>query len=246
VKGLRRERWTHPGLAEAVGMSESQAPEILRAAEIKPHLLEQWVMSDLGPDFDAQAAEVGGLYVDPPEGTLVVSIDEKTGIQAKAPMRADMRARPGKPGRREHEYRRNGTQKLLAALRVHTGEVSAMPSKTRNRFDLLLLPRPTRDGDPSLHGGDRDQRQPLDPDNPGSKRLTRRPSALAVPLHAKPRELAQPGRGLLLDPRPPPPQTRQLHQRAGSRPADARIRRDLQPNRPPLQMDIDRGKVLAT
>src|SRR5262249_45035520 len=111
--------------------------EILRAAEIKPHRLEQWLMSDLGPDFDAQAADVCGLYLDPPEGTLVVSIDEKTGIQAKSPTRADVQARPGKPARREHEYRRNGTQNLFAALRVHTGEVTAMPSKTRNRFDLL-------------------------------------------------------------------------------------------------------------
>ena len=136
-EGLRRERWTHRELAEAVGMSESQAHEILRAAEIKPHLLEQWVMSDLGPEFDAQAATVCGLYLNPPEGTLVVSLDEKTGIQAKAPTRADLQARPARPARREHEYRRNGTQNLFAALRVHSGEVSAMPSKTRNRYDLL-------------------------------------------------------------------------------------------------------------
>ena len=135
--GLRRERWTHRELAEQVGMSESQAHEILRAAEIKPHLLEQWVMSELGPEFDAQAASVCGLYLDPPEGTLVVSIDEKTGIQAKAPTRPDVQARPGRPARREHESTRNGTQNLFAALRVHSGEVSAMPSKTRNRFDLL-------------------------------------------------------------------------------------------------------------
>jgi len=48
-EGLRRDRWTHRELAEAVGMSESQAHEILRAAEIKPHLLEQWVMSRARP-----------------------------------------------------------------------------------------------------------------------------------------------------------------------------------------------------
>jgi hypothetical protein len=65
LEGPRRERRTHRELAERVGMSESQAHEILRAAEIKPHLLEQWVMSELGPDFDAQAAEVCGLYLDP-------------------------------------------------------------------------------------------------------------------------------------------------------------------------------------
>lgn len=137
AEGLRRERWTHWELAGQVGMSESQAHAILRAAEIKPHLLEQWVMSELGPDFDAQAAEVCGLYLNPPEGALVVSLDEKSGIQAKAPVRPDLQARPGKPARREHEYVRNGTQNLFAALKVHTGEVRAMPAKTRNRFDLI-------------------------------------------------------------------------------------------------------------
>jgi transposase len=137
AQGLRRTRWTHAELASEVGMSESQAHAILRAAEIKPHLLEQWVISELSPDFDAQAAEVCGLYLDPPEGTLIVSVDEKTGSQAKAPTHEDVQAAPGRPARREHEYRRNGTQNLFAALKVHTGEVSAMPSKTRNRFDLL-------------------------------------------------------------------------------------------------------------
>jgi transposase len=135
--GLRRERWTHRELADEVGMSESQAHAILRALEIKPHLLEQWVMSELGPDFNAQAAEVCGLYLDPPEGVLVVSIDEKTGIQAKAATRPDRQARRGKPARREHEYVRNGTQNLFACLRVHSGQVSGMPSKTRTRFDLV-------------------------------------------------------------------------------------------------------------
>jgi transposase len=95
-EGLRRERWTRRELAEAVGMSESQAHEILRAAEIKPHLLEQWVMSELGPDFDAQ---VCGLYLDPPEGTLVVSIDEKTGSRRRRrPGRICRRGRRSRPG----------------------------------------------------------------------------------------------------------------------------------------------------
>ena len=60
-EGVRRERWTHRELAERVGMSESQAHAILRAADVRPQLTEQWVMSELGPDFDAQAAEVCGL-----------------------------------------------------------------------------------------------------------------------------------------------------------------------------------------
>src|SRR5262249_27390031 len=85
--GLRRERWTRRGGGGGGGMWESQAPAIRGGAEIKPHLLERWVMSELGPDFAAQAAPVCGLSLAPPGGALVVSIDEKTGIQARAPPR---------------------------------------------------------------------------------------------------------------------------------------------------------------
>jgi hypothetical protein len=58
------------------------------------------------PEFEQRLSDVCGLYVDPPENVLVVSIDEKTGIQAKSPTKPDMPPRPGKPARREHEYKR--------------------------------------------------------------------------------------------------------------------------------------------
>lgn len=135
--GQRRERWTYEELGAEVGMSASQAHVILSRAAIKPHLTDYWVMSEFSPEFDERAAEVCGLYVDPPENVLVVSLDEKTGIQAKAPTRPDRSPQPGKPARREHEYKRNGTQCLFAALKVHQGDVLAMPSKTRDRFDLI-------------------------------------------------------------------------------------------------------------
>ena len=136
--GARRQRWTYRELAEQVGISRSQTHAILRQAEIKPHLLEQWVITDFSqPAFEQRAGEICGLYLDPPENALVVSIDEKTGIQAKGLMRPDVEARPGTPARRDNEYQRNGTQNLFAALRVHSGEVTTMPSKTRNRFDLI-------------------------------------------------------------------------------------------------------------
>lgn len=135
--GQRRERWTYRELGEEVGMSESQAHLILRRLDIKPHLMKQWVMSEFSEDFDERAAEVCGLYLDPPEGALVVSIDEKTGVQAKHPTKPDTQPSPGKPARREHEYERSGTQNLFAALQVHSGEVAAMPADTRNRYDLI-------------------------------------------------------------------------------------------------------------
>ena len=139
AEGVRRERWTHAELAEQVGMSQSQAHAILRAADIRPHLTEYLVMSELGADFDAQAAEVCGLYLDPPANAIVVSIDEKTSIAAREPARPDTLPSAGKPARRDSEYLRNGTTNLFAALQVHHGEVSGMTSQTRNRWDFLAF-----------------------------------------------------------------------------------------------------------
>jgi transposase len=136
--GQRRERWTYEELGGAVGMSGSQAHVILSRAEVKPHLTDYWVMSDFSdPELERRLKEVCGLYVDPPQNVLVVSIDEKTGIQAKTPTKPDSPAALGKPPRREHEYARNGTQCLFACLKVADGDVLGMPSKTRNRHDLI-------------------------------------------------------------------------------------------------------------
>jgi len=136
--GQRRERWTYEELGAEVGMSGSQAHVILSRAEIKPHRTDYWMMTDYTqPEFEERLRDVCGLYVDPPANVLVVSIDEKTGIQAKAPTRPDAPPAAGKPARREHEYTRNGTQCLFACLNVQAGDVIGMPSKTRNRFDLI-------------------------------------------------------------------------------------------------------------
>jgi hypothetical protein len=136
-EGARQERWTYEQLGAAVGMSGSQAHAILARAEIKPHLTDYWIMSDFSqPEFEERCAEICGLYVDPPD-VLVILIDEKTAIQAKAPTKPDTPPGPERAARREHEYKRSGTQCLFAALKVHHGEVLGMASKTRNRFDLI-------------------------------------------------------------------------------------------------------------
>jgi hypothetical protein len=80
-------------------MSASQAHVILARAEIKPHLSEYWIMSEFSPEFNERAGDICGLYVDPPDNVLVVSIDEKTGIQAKASVKPD--TAPAKAARRE-------------------------------------------------------------------------------------------------------------------------------------------------
>ncbi|MCA1678991.1 MAG: IS630 family transposase [Actinobacteria bacterium] len=137
-EGARRERWSYEELGQEVGMSGSQAHVILSRAAIKPHRTDYWIMSDFSrPEFEQRMGEICGLYVDPPENVLVVSIDEKTGIQAKSPTKPDRPPQTNRPARREHEYKRNGTQCLFACLNVQQGDVLAMPSKTRNQFDLI-------------------------------------------------------------------------------------------------------------
>ena len=135
-EGARRERWTYEELGAEVGMSASQAHVILSRAEIKPHRTDYWIMIDFSrPEFEERMGEVCGLYVDPPENVLVVSIDEKTGIQAKAPTKPDQPPEPGKPARREHEYTRNGTQCLFACL-----------ERPRRRRARRCRPRPATAG----------------------------------------------------------------------------------------------------
>lgn len=139
AEGLRRERWTYEELGSEIGMSGSHAHQILAEADVKPHLLDQWVVSEFSEEFNERAADVCGLYLDPPEGAVVLSVDEKSGVQAKGLARPDIGTKQGKPARRDNEYVRNGTQNLFAALKVHAGEVSGMASKTRNRHDFIAF-----------------------------------------------------------------------------------------------------------
>lgn len=128
--------WTVRSLAAAVGIGKSQVHAILDQADLKPHQVRSWLTS-LDPDFETKQAEVCGLYLNPPEGAIVVSLDEKTSIQAKEPVRPTIPAAPGRAERREFEYRRHGTVALLAALLVHTGEVKGSVYERSSRLEFI-------------------------------------------------------------------------------------------------------------
>lgn len=119
-------RWTMAAIARRldaeVGISASQVWRICRALDLKPWQVRSWMTSH-DPDFLAKAADVCGLYLDPPEGAVVFSVDEKTGMQATSRVNPTRPAVPGQPAKREFEYRRHGTAVLFAALDVHHGQV---------------------------------------------------------------------------------------------------------------------------
>ncbi len=241
--GARRERWTYEQLGEAVGMSASQAHVILSRAQIKPHRTDYWIMSDFSqPAFEERAAEICGLYVDPPENVLVISIDEKTAIQAKAPTRPDTLPAAGRPARREHEYTRNGTQCLFAALKVHHGEVLGMATKTRNRFDLIgFLDHldseiTVVDGQQIIAISDNLSTRGTDEVQDWLKAHPRW-SFRFTPTHASWLNQIEIFFSILCA---AAAQERRLHLRSRPRRTDARLHRNLQPDRQTLQMDLHR------
>ncbi|WP_406405996.1 IS630 family transposase [Streptomyces sp. NBC_01643] len=121
--------WSHRTIAAQVAgtafatISASQVGRILADLDLKPHRVRGWLTRRDTPDFWDRVADVCDLYRDPPEGAVVLSIDEKTAIAARARRHPGRPAGPGEPAREEFEYRRHGTASLVAALDVRTGEV---------------------------------------------------------------------------------------------------------------------------
>jgi transposase len=124
-------QWSHSELAAemaaaAIPISASQIGRILAADDLKPHRVQGWLTRRDTPEFWAQAADVCGLYLSPPANAVVLSIDEKTNIQARSRLHPTQSVRPGRPARQEFEYVRHGTASLMAALDIATGRVTAV------------------------------------------------------------------------------------------------------------------------
>jgi transposase len=129
-------QWTHRGIAEhlhaRVGISASQIGRILASCDVKPHRVRGWLNRPSDPAFHTKAQAVCALYLDPPAGTVLFSVDEKTCMQARSRKRATRPVRPGQPERREFEYVRHGTVSLMAAMNVTTGTIHPKIIKKNN------------------------------------------------------------------------------------------------------------------
>jgi transposase len=109
--------------AHQIPISASQAGQILADADIRPHLVRGWLNRKDDPAFFGKARAICDLYRHPPPGAVVLSIDEKAGIQARSRKHPARRARRGYRERHEFEYVRHGTVSLIAAMNVVTGQV---------------------------------------------------------------------------------------------------------------------------
>jgi transposase len=114
--------WSTRSMAAEMGMSQNAISRIWRAFGLQPHRQERWKLSK-DPLFVDKVKDICGLYLNPPERAVVLCVDEKSQIQALDRTAPILPMLPGTPARATHDYERNGTSSLFAALNLASGEV---------------------------------------------------------------------------------------------------------------------------
>lgn len=114
--------WSVRTLAEELGVSPSMVYRVWKANGLKPHLTRTFKLSN-DPHFVEKLLDVVGLYLDPPEHALVLSVDEKSQIQALDRTQPSLPLYPGRCGTMTHDYKRHGTTTLFAALELAEGKL---------------------------------------------------------------------------------------------------------------------------
>ena len=122
TKPANATHWSTRGMAKAVGMSQSAVSRIWRAFGLKPHRAETFKLST-DPNFVEKVRDVVGLYLAPPENAIVLSVDEKSQVQALDRTQPMMPMTPTQAERGTHDYVRHGVTSLFAAVNVATGAV---------------------------------------------------------------------------------------------------------------------------
>jgi transposase len=137
--------WSVRRLARETGLSNSTVHRIWRTHRLKPHRRRTFKYSR-DPQLLAKIIEIVGLYLDPPEGALVLCVDEKTQVQALDRTQPILPLRPGLPEGRSHDYKRNGTTNLYAALEIASGQVvTTCQPRHRHQEFLAFLRRVVRE-----------------------------------------------------------------------------------------------------
>ena len=116
--------WSTRSMASATGLNQTAISRIWRAFGLKPHQTESFKLSP-DPQFIEKVRDIVGLYLNPPDAAVVLCVDEKSQIQALDRTAPVLPLMPGVPERRTHDYVRNGTTNLYAALNLASGQVIA-------------------------------------------------------------------------------------------------------------------------
>ncbi len=131
--------WSQRRIAKEAGMSQSKVHQILSQAYLKPHKVEYWCGKSTDPEFESKMINIVGLYMNPPQNALVLSVDEKTQIQALDRTQPILPLKEKAPKRLTATYKRNGTVGLIAALAVHKGDITATTINKNNAGNFLAF-----------------------------------------------------------------------------------------------------------
>jgi transposase len=132
--------WSLRTMAKAARVSRYQVQQAWAAADLKPHRIRTFKISN-DPKFAEKVVDVVGLYLRPPTNALVLSVDEKTQIQALDRTQPLLQLRPGQVERRTHDYKRHGTASLYAAFDIATGKVIGRVTKFHRAKEFLQFLR---------------------------------------------------------------------------------------------------------
>ena len=132
-------QWSTRSMAKAVGLSPASVQRIWKAHGLKPHLVRTFKLSR-DPHFVEKLRDVVGLYLNPPEHALVLSVDEKSQIQALDRTQPGLPMKRGRAGTMTHDYKRNGTTTLFAAMNTLDGKVigQCLPRHRHQEFLQFL------------------------------------------------------------------------------------------------------------
>src|SRR5712675_2229923 len=130
--------WSTRSLGRKLGVQHTIVARAWRHAGLQPHRLERYMRST-DPEFETKAADVIGLYLDPPQHAVVFCIDEKTAIQALDRLDPVLPLSPGRAERHGFEYRRHGTLSLYAALDTKTGRVHGRTTARHTSRDFVAF-----------------------------------------------------------------------------------------------------------
>ena len=128
--------WTAAAMAEASGVSVSSVQRIWKAHGLAPHRVRSFKLSN-DPDFAAKLRDIVGLYMDPPAHAVVLSVDEKSQIQALDRTQPGLPMKKGRAGTMTHDYKRNGTTTLFAALNMLDGKVIGTCMKRHRHQEFI-------------------------------------------------------------------------------------------------------------
>ena len=131
--------WSCRSMAKVAGVSAATVQRVWHARGLKPHLVESFKLST-DKRFEDKLVDVVGLYMDPPDKAVVLCVDEKSQIQALDRTQPSLPMKKGRAGTMTHDYKRNGTTTLFAALDVLSGAVigQCLPRHTNNEFVHFL------------------------------------------------------------------------------------------------------------